>query len=180
MMLRMKYFFMITCEVCTRSEVEVYEYPERFTGKGYASVICTCDCAPVRLARTAQRKDIAIPGVLLDYIDGFPLTDIASHAPKEIWQSLCDDAIRIVHRISDHGILSEDVNTRSFIVHKRPSAEAAAGYKVLMINFALCKLRKEYEDDNDWTEWKAIQDEEGAVGFFCTGGLGCIGSWMKS
>lgn len=70
-----------------------------------------------------------------------------------------------MHRISDHGILNEDVNTRSFIVHTRPSAEAATGYKVFMIDFALCKLRREFGDDNDWREWKAIQDKEGAVEF---------------
>lgn len=34
-----------------------------------------------------------------------------------------------------------------------------------MIDFALCKFRRKYGDEEDWREWKAIQDEEGAVGF---------------
>jgi hypothetical protein len=34
-----------------------------------------------------------------------------------------------------------------------------------MINFALCSFRREYGDENDWREWKAIRNEEGAVGF---------------
>ncbi|KAJ5378539.1 hypothetical protein N7509_011658 [Penicillium cosmopolitanum] len=33
-----------------------------------------------------------------------------------------------------------------------------------MIDFALCSFRKDYADDTDWSEWKAMQDEEGAIG----------------
>jgi hypothetical protein len=47
-------------------------------------------------------------------------------------------------------------------VKKDPRAES--GYKVVMIDFALCNFRKDYADDDDWSESKAIQDEEGAVG----------------
>jgi hypothetical protein len=105
---------------------------------------------------------IGVPGILLQYIEGFPLTDIADHTPRERWQSICEEAIQILHRIGDRGILNEDVKTRSFIVKKDPRAES--GYKVVMIDFALCNFRKDYADDDDWSESKAIQDEEGAVG----------------
>ncbi|KAJ9491106.1 hypothetical protein VN97_g2159 [Penicillium thymicola] len=96
------------------------------------------------------------------YIEGFPLTDIADHTPRECWQSICEEAIEILHRMGDHGILNEDVKTRSFIVKKDTRAES--GYKVVMIDFALCNFRKDYADNVDWSEAKAIQDEEGAVG----------------
>lgn len=36
--------------------------------------------------------------------------------------------------------------------------------KVVIIDFTLCISRKDYIDDDDWSESKAVQDEEGVVG----------------
>ncbi|KAJ5120413.1 uncharacterized protein N7515_009801 [Penicillium bovifimosum] len=102
-----------------------------------------------------------VPGILLQYIEGFPLTDVEQYAPRESWQAICQDAIRIIHRIGDLGILNEDVKTRNFIVRE----DAGNAFKVTMIDFALCKFRQDYQDDYDWDKWKSIQDEEGAVGY---------------
>lgn len=43
--------------------------------------------------------------------------------------------------------------------------ELDGNFKVFMIDFALCRFRREYKTDNDWRECKAHEDEEGAVGF---------------
>lgn len=104
---------------------------------------------------------IDIPGILLQYVEGFPLTDIALCAPRDSWQSICEDAIRIVHLVGDRGILNEDVKTRSFVVQSRPGNR----FHVFMIDFALCNFREEYPDEIEWEKCKARQDEEGAVGF---------------
>jgi len=101
------------------------------------------------------------PGVLLEYIEGFSLTDIALHAPREDWQQICEEAIQIVNRIGDRDIRNEDIKTRSFIVRKDPNTEQ---FKVFMIDFGACVLRRPDEDDDEWREWKAMQDEEGAIG----------------
>jgi hypothetical protein len=45
--------------------------------------------------------------------------------------------------------------------------------KVVMIDFALCNFRKDYADNVDWSEAKAIQDEEGAVGLIMQDRLEC-------
>ena len=104
---------------------------------------------------------IDIPGILLQYIEGFPLTDIAIYAPRDSWQSICEDAIRIVNLVGDRGILNEDVKSRNFIVQRRPENK----FHVFMIDFALCNFREEYPDETEWEMWKATQDEEGAVGY---------------
>lgn len=101
-----------------------------------------------------------VSGLLLQYIDGFPLTDIADYAPRETWQFVCEEAIRILHVTSDHGILNDDVNTRNFIVQRNKQNE----YRVFMIDFGLCSFREDFDDEADWIKWKAITDEEGAVG----------------
>lgn len=105
---------------------------------------------------------IDIPGILLQYIEGFPLTDIAIYAPRGSWQSICEDAIRIVNLVGDRGILNEDVKTRSFVVQSRPEK---GQFHVFMIDFALCNFREDYPDETEWEKCKARQDEEGAVGF---------------
>ncbi|OQD67908.1 hypothetical protein PENPOL_c003G06773 [Penicillium polonicum] len=145
------------------TEVRVYDTVRDMQGNGIPQLLACvtipgCSLAEMQPAR--QYVDVA--GILLEYIEGFPLTDIADHTPKECWQSICEEAIQILHRMGDHGILNEDVKTRSFIVKKDTRAES--GCKVVMIDFALCNFRKDYADDVDWSEAKAIQDEEGAVG----------------
>lgn len=104
---------------------------------------------------------VDIPGILLQYVEGFPLTDIATCAPRDSWQGICEDAIRIVNLVGDKGILNKDVKTRSFVVQKCPENQ----YQVLMIDFALCNFRDEYASEDEWQKRKAIQDEEGAVGY---------------
>lgn len=116
-------------------------------------------CAPAPCQRSSEYVDI--PGILLQHIEGFPLPDIAEHTPRESWQAICEDAIRIVHTISDLGILNEDVNIRSFIVR----GNLKDGFKMVMIDFGLCKFRQDFEGVHEWEQWKANQDEEGAVGY---------------
>ena len=101
------------------------------------------------------------PGILLEYIQGFHLTDLDKFAPKATWQPICEEAIRIINEIGSFDVRNEDIKTRSFVVHKDSDT---AQFKVFMMDFGSCVLRKPDQDDHDWREWKAMQDEEGAIG----------------
>ena len=101
------------------------------------------------------------PAILLEYIEGFPLTTLADNAPKKDWQSVCEDAIRVVHMIGDRGICNKDVRTRSFIVREDPETKK---FDVFMIDFGLCVFRSQAKSDREFNEWQADEDEEGAVG----------------
>ena len=90
------------------------------------------------------------------------MTELSKHAPRDTWQHVCGDAIRIVNFISDRNIRNEDVKTRNFIVRKDP---ITAKLKVFMIDFACCELRRRDQDEQGWRELKAIEDEECAVGY---------------
>lgn len=74
--------------------------------------------------------------------------------------------IRIINLIGGRGIRDEDVKTRSFIVRNNPSkyGPRTTPTDVVMIDFGSCVLRTKDQDDRDWREWKAMQDEEGAIG----------------
>jgi serine/threonine protein kinase len=132
-----------------------------------------------------------VPGILVEYIDGFSLTDLAVHAPPAVWQSVCDEAIRIVNLIGDHGILNDDVKTRNVLVRAkrrraasthsingsdapngagtRNANDAAIGggcehYDVVFIDFGHCRFREADETDAEWMHKKNVRDEEGAIG----------------
>ncbi|WEW58715.1 hypothetical protein PRK78_004183 [Emydomyces testavorans] len=60
-------------------------------------------------------KHVDCPEILLQYIEGFHITDLTVHAPKQMWPGICEEAIHIVNNIND------DVKTRNFIVHKERS-----------------------------------------------------------
>ncbi|KAJ5554959.1 hypothetical protein N7461_003429 [Penicillium sp. DV-2018c] len=143
-----------------KTEVQVYSNLKEIQGTDIPKLLAsTLMSIPFPGQTNGDYTDVA--GILLQYIEGFPLTDVEQYAPRESWQAICEDAIRIIHRISDLGILNDDVKTRNFIV--REDMENA--FKVTMIDFALCKFRQDYQDDYDWDKWKSIQDEEGAVGY---------------
>lgn len=145
-----------------KREVEVYNTLKDIQGCAIPQLF-VCLTVPSSSSSPAEsvNKYIEIPGILLQYIDGFPLSDIAAHAPMATWQTICDDAIQIVNLMSHRGILNKNVTTWSFIVHKSPENIL----QVFMKDFALCNFRREFEDEEDWREWKANQDEEGAVGY---------------
>ncbi|KAJ5586681.1 uncharacterized protein N7459_002446 [Penicillium hispanicum] len=147
-----------------KTEVEVYSDLKELQGNDIPQLLAytiTPSSCPTETKSFSEYIDV--PGILLQYIKGFQLTDIADHAPRESWQAICEDAIRIINLIGDLGILNEDVKTRSFIVHEDTNAKN--GFKVIMTDFALCKFRQGYKDDYDWDKWKSIQDEEGAIGY---------------
>ena len=148
-------------DLCKR-EVEVYNTLKDIQGHVIPQLFA-CLTVPSSSSSPAEsvNKYIEIPGILLQYIDGFPLRDIAAHAPMAAWQIICDDAIQIVNLMSHRGILNENVTTWSFIVQVSPGNKL----QVFMKDFALCDFRREFEDEEDWRQSQAHQDEEGAVGY---------------
>ncbi|KAJ6035967.1 hypothetical protein N7540_000246 [Penicillium herquei] len=144
-----------------KTEVKVYNLLRDLQGKEIPDLFSTV-LIPGFDPDVLEPVTGGFPGIILKHIEGFPLTNIADHAPKETWQSICDDAIRILHLMGDRGILNEDVKTRSFIVNL--DSEQPKQFKMTMIDLALCKFREEYKDEQEWSESKAIQEEEEAIG----------------
>jgi serine/threonine protein kinase len=104
-------------------------------------------------------KYFEIRGILIEYIEGFSLSDLETKALKSQWQVICDNTIDIDHLISDHGILNNDVRPENFLVRSNPEGK----YQVFQIDF--CDVY--YRDSLSWKIWrerKYTSDEEGAVG----------------
>jgi hypothetical protein len=108
---------------------------------------------------------LEVNGLLLEYISGFTLRDIATHAPEGNWQAICDDAISIIHRIDDLGVLNKDVRIDNVLVRHLTNKETEeAMFKAVFIDFALSEVRGKISAE-DWTVKKCGQDEEGAIGY---------------
>lgn len=80
----------------------------------FASVTITSCSSP-----QGSNEYLDLPGILLQYINGFPLTAVAAHAPKETWQSLCEEAIQIVHLMNDRGTLNQDVKKKGALLYAK-------------------------------------------------------------
>jgi hypothetical protein len=141
-----------------KSEVRVYSTLRDIQGTDIPKLFA-CVTVPSSV-ESAVSQYADIPGVLLQQIEGFCLVDIAAHAPRQSWQFICEDAIRIVNIFTERGILNLDVRTRSFIVRFNKENE----FKPVMIDFAMCKFREEFDSEEDWRLWKSGADEEGAIG----------------
>jgi len=150
-----------------QTEVAAYRALEDIQGRDVPRVFaCVTLPVPALSQEASFREWVDIPGIMMEYIEGLPMTDLATYAPKEKWQFVGDEAIRIVHAVIARGILNEDINRRSFIVNPQKD------FAVRMTDFANCRFRHEYRDEEHWRYWQARQDEEGAVGYVMQWKLG--------
>jgi hypothetical protein len=152
-------YLQYACHRIYKTEKEAYKNLHDIQGKHIPRLLAR-PFLPLSDSGIAN-KYLDCPGLLLDYIQGFPLTDLADEAPKEDWQYVCEDAVRVVNLIGDRGVCNQDVKTRSFIVSKDPST---GKLKVFMIDFGLCMFRSQAKSDREFNAWQADYDEEGACG----------------
>ncbi|ODM17923.1 hypothetical protein SI65_06711 [Aspergillus cristatus] len=130
-----------------RTEAEAYQALKDRQGEDiprFLACITIPSSSPMQEESLIEHVDM--PGILLQNINGFHLADLAQHAPRETWQFICEDAIRVTNLLYNRGILNKDVKTRNLIVRKA----LKGNFKVFMIDFALCRFRREYKSDNNW------------------------------
>ncbi|KAH7235137.1 hypothetical protein B0J15DRAFT_454080 [Fusarium solani] len=119
-----------------------------------------------------QQQDIClVKGILLEYLKGFTLSSLKKSAPCSSWQNIVDQGIRITHVLGDNNILNTDVRPDNMMVVPRGNGE----YRVCMIDFGHCRMRRDDEPDHDWGRTKWFQDEEGAIGVVMRGALAKVG-----
>jgi hypothetical protein len=169
------------------SETEVYETMKDLQGI----------CIPRIFARTkilgpkctqGQRfsRYFEHPGILMEYIEGFPLPDLPKEAPKKAWQPVIARAIEIVNETMRHGVLNDDTNVRCFIVQADPAndsdpdSDSEYKFKLTMIDFGHTRFRRQYLPGEDWRWWETQNDAEGAIGSIMHWRLGeiCEGAYI--
>ncbi|MCJ1465357.1 hypothetical protein MMC07_003975 [Pseudocyphellaria aurata] len=104
-----------------------------------------------------------VKGILLELIDGFTLSELIDHAPREDWQAIFDQAIRVVRLLDEREILNEDVRPSNLMFAPLPSKHNA--YRVVMLDLSECSFRTVNDSDKEWGQDKWLQHEEGFLNF---------------
>ncbi|KAG8736777.1 hypothetical protein FRC10_008958 [Ceratobasidium sp. 414] len=99
--------------------------------------------------------DPPVQGVFLEVVPGINLDTIQPQSVN--LDALISGAMRIVDLCGDMGVLNKDVCLGNFIV--KPDGS------VVMIDFALARLRGMDEDGLAWKRAKWGEDEEGCIGY---------------
>ena len=144
------------CRDQHRSEVNAYAHLNDLQGKSVPRVF-----ASVHVNAFSTKDPLfEVQGILIEFIEGYSLSELINE-PKSTWQSICDEAIRTINLIGDHGVLNEDVRPDNIIIRKRATSPAP---EVFVIDFGQCRFREDYKLDAEWMHEKSVQDEEGAIG----------------
>lgn len=153
------YFSKKTFETEVRVYHQLSEYQGRHIPRFYGTVKVR-EGPGLDLQSPDEYEDIQ--GILIQYIDGFRLTELSTHCPKEYWQGIGEDAIHIVHCLDSAGVLNVDVSMRNYLICK----DEKGNYKAFMIDLGMCQFRQDFDGDyEDWRQVKYFFNEEGAVGW---------------
>ncbi|KAI0631061.1 hypothetical protein C8Q77DRAFT_1219273 [Trametes polyzona] len=126
-----------------------------------------------------------VPGLLLEYVEGLSLRELVATwrtrdppLPDTVLAALCDEAVRVVDRVSDFEVLNEDMRVDNFLVREEFLASSTSTYVhstdastvnasggVVLIDLGQCRLRRADESEDEWVQAKWSQDETGAIGF---------------
>ena len=156
-------YFFDQCRDLYKNETNTYDALECFQGQNIPKLLAKISFQAYEAEDMEQAEYFEIRGVLLEYIDGFPLSDLAENTPSSAWQGIVDEALSIVNRAGDLGVMNRDLSPRHFIVRTLESSMGRV-YQPVMIDFALSRQRHEFDTEEEWIEAKRSHGEEGAIG----------------
>ena len=151
------------CHELFENEVAAYDAMKNIQGRYIPQLLAKATMNSHSVSASDSQYFFEVPGILLEYIDGFTLSDIEENVSRELWQQICDEAVQVVNIVCDHNVLNKDVRPDNMIV--RADEGSNHDYEVFMIDFAFSRLRQSDETDDEWREAKRSQDEEGAIGY---------------
>ena len=97
------------------------------------------------------------PGLLLQYITGFPLERLAYYMPRQAWKSVCEDAAHVERILKDRGLQILDTNPKNLVVWPE---NPRGPFKVMIVNFAMRNTHKSGTNDLDPKAVKPEPDTE--------------------
>jgi serine/threonine protein kinase len=108
-----------------------------------------------------------IQGILIEFVASISLRSFIGHNPPfphELITQVCEDAISLIHQLSDACVLNGDVRLDNMLVR-------TSDHRCVLIDLTHCRNRRDDESEADWIEAKRSQDEEGAIGYVVEGAI---------
>ncbi|KAK1750432.1 Serine/threonine-protein kinase [Echria macrotheca] len=117
-----------------------------------AVVSLTVPSTPPDLSSGTDNEYFTIGGILVEYIDGFNLTDLGAQTtvPRERWHGIVQRAVDAARYINDSGVINMDCQPRNVMVDQRT-------LQPKHIDFAQCL----FADDMDWEEFGQLRYSKG-------------------
>ena len=122
----------------------------------------------------------AVPGLLIEYIPSVTLRQFFATNPPyrpEVVAHICEDAVRLIHRVSDFEALNRDVRLDNILVRQSilslfqesptPPFEEYKGKTCVAIDLSHVRFRREDEEYLDWMDEKGEQGEADNIGVNC-------------
>ncbi|KXX73657.1 Serine/threonine-protein kinase D [Madurella mycetomatis] len=149
------------CACETRAYAKLSHLQGRYIPRILAQVHATIATSPDLRSHPAYRDDyFDVGGILLEYVDGFNLTDLGTTSvPKQKWHTIIQQAVDIARYINDAGVINTDCQPRNVIVQRE-------SLRPFHIDFAQCL----FAEDIGWEEFQETK--------VCLGNQGAIGSVM--
>ncbi|KAI9850276.1 MAG: hypothetical protein M1824_003571 [Vezdaea acicularis] len=101
---------------------------------------------------------ISLPcgALLLEYIDGQSLEDVAQHLPPSEFHKVYQATLGTLHRIARLGVINHDAVARDWLLRK----DAGSGYQPVQVDFGQAQMRG-HEDLQEWLKiayWSNQED----------------------
>lgn len=123
-----------------KSEAAVYNALHKHQGRDIPQLFATVtlDITPPSLQRSQSDGSILfhIKGILIQYLDGFVLSNLHKYAPRNRWLDIIRDAMEKTHIMEDNDIMNEDVRPDNVIV--QPDGHEA--FQVFMIGYEISQI----------------------------------------
>ncbi|GAB1311957.1 Serine/threonine-protein kinase D [Madurella fahalii] len=151
------------CE--TRAYAKLSHLQGRYIPKLLAQVHTSVAASPDLRSSPAYRENyFDVGGILLEYVDGFNLTDLATTSvPKQKWHGIIQRAVDAARYINDAGVINMDCQPRNVIVQRE-------SLRPLHIDFAQCLFAEDMGSD-EFRETRLRWDNQGAIGSVMVGKL---------
>lgn len=132
------------------TEVRVYEELSEFQGnyipRFLSTVLLDMPSAPANL----PPHYFQIPGILIEKLDGFNLTDLVEEMPNadlSLLQRIIQRAVDIAIKMNLKGVMSHDCCPRNAIVCYTGDVGGQETPRICLVDFARASFRSDYTDD---------------------------------
>ena len=136
------------CSTLYTSEVEAYNLLRHMQGINIPKLFATVTLQYGSSNNSEYQHYFEVPGILMEYIQGINLMDICDYLDSSVWVDIVESARSLVSKMNQINLLNYDAHPSHAFVrevndHNEPH------YEPVMIDFAISRIRREDESDED-------------------------------
>ena len=151
------------CRMLYTSEVQAYNLLQQMQGINIPKLLATVTLQYGSSSNSEYQHYFEVQVILMEYIQGINLMDICDHLDSSVWVEIVESARSLVGRMSRLNFFNYDVHP-SHVIVREVNDHNEPHYEPVMIDFAISRIRREDESDEDWYEANLSWNESDAIG----------------